>query len=959
MTDSITTPRHAPSVTPLPLAPGAKDTPRPSGGARASTVPKDFAALREPGGTVKGRESEWLQSLTRIRELLPIQNPLSAFLHNNMLMAWEIQPFWPAVFQAAGLYGARVPANTEYYRKQYAVGRITPEVLERAIVDAVQGTDQWLACSIEKQPWARWLRLLIERSDLSPAGQIWELAQSSRASAKLQTATSREEPWQIIERVCVPKQPLDELFSSEIHDWLCHSLESFLDQGVSYWKNPYQNTGFLAFLKAWAKSSWLFSSSWQVSLANRLVASGDDSRSEILGIWRKLGLSRDAWTCVCLNLLYTVKGWAGMLNKAETDRGLLIARHPHAMVEDLIFVLLLLADNQGLCLEDLARPWESCERITKTHSLACDDLWAGVAALDPGAAPPSTEDLRGLVSALNALDEPSCRIIWHNAFEQSLHATALQNLIRHTQGGVTDADTSHPQPIVMCCIDDREESLRRHVEATDPTVRTFGVLGNFGLDMRFKGKHDPRPTQQCPPVIAPRRVVYETDAFHAGVSAEPSRMERAGHALAGSRFFAARTLLHGFATSIGIGMLAAIPMALRVLAPRLAQRLASRVEQIRRPSRPGQIALHRHEHEAFGACGYDPEEQAAMVYSILSAIAPIASWPSVVLALGHESHSINNPFLKAYGCGACSGHSGAPNARIFAQMANDPQVRAILRSHGIDLPETTIVIGGVHDTTSDIIRYFHDAHALTERQSTDFSRVRMLLERALALNARERSVLLAGTTLDLKDARRHVARRAVDLAEPRPEYGHSRTFLAVFGRRQLTASMSLDRRSFLISYDQAADVNGDILRGLIHGAMPVVANITLDYLFSRLDNRAFGSGTKLPLNIAGHLGVVTGSRGDLRIGLSQQMVELHEPARSLVLIEAHQARIESAVFSHRRLTNLVSNGWLRMGAIDRQSGEISIWTSVGWRKPELVGVGECLLEWGQRGGEINDRHAVR
>jgi hypothetical protein len=235
----------------------------------------------------------------------------------------------------------------------------------------------------------------------------------------------------------------------------------------------------------------------------------------------------------------------------------------------------------------------------------------------------------------------------------------------------------------------------------------------------------------------------------------------------------------------------------------------------------------------------------------------------------------------------------------------------------------------------------------------------MLLERALALNAQERSVLLAGATLGLKDARRHVARRAVDLAETRPEYGHSRSFLAIFGRRQLTASMSLDRRAFLISYEQAADVSGDVLRDLIHGAMPVVANITLDYLFSRLDNRAFGSGTKLPLNIAGHLGVVTGSCGDLRIGLSQQMVEVHEPVRSLVLIEAHRDRIEAAVFSHRRLTNLVSNGWLRMGAIDRESGEISIWTTDGWRKPELVGVSESLLEWGLRGVAINDRHAVR
>jgi hypothetical protein len=46
---------------------------------------------------------------------LPQQNPLNFFLHNNLLAAFESEPFWPGVRQAAALYGGRPVKDITWY----------------------------------------------------------------------------------------------------------------------------------------------------------------------------------------------------------------------------------------------------------------------------------------------------------------------------------------------------------------------------------------------------------------------------------------------------------------------------------------------------------------------------------------------------------------------------------------------------------------------------------------------------------------------------------------------------------------------------------------------------------------------------------------------------------------------------------------------------------------------------
>jgi uncharacterized protein YbcC (UPF0753/DUF2309 family) len=64
------------------------------------------------------------------------------------------------------------------------------------------------------------------------------------------------------------------------------------------------------------------------------------------------------------------------------------------------------------------------------------------------------------------------------------------------------------------------------------------------------------------------------------------------------------------------------------------------------------------------------------------------------------------------------------------------------------------------------------------------------------------------------------------------------------------------------------------------------------------------------------------------------MVELHEPQRVLVLLEARAEHIVALVRGNRRLTRLVAGEWMRLGRIDPDSGAIELWTGArfeAWR----------------------------
>src|SRR5262249_59758234 len=118
-------------------------------------------------------------------------------------------------------------------------------------------------------------------------------------------------------------------------------------------------------------------------------------------------------------------------------------------------------------------------------------------------------------------------------------------------------------------------------------------------------------------------------------------------------------------------------------------------------------------------------------------------------------------------------------------------------------------------------------------------------------------------------------------------WGHGTNAVTIVGRRSRTRGLFLDRRAFLNSYDPTQDdADGTILTRILRAAVPVCAGISLEYYFSFVDNAGYGSGTKLPHNIASLVGVMDGAASDLRTGLPWQMGGIHEPMRPLFVVEA-------------------------------------------------------------------------
>jgi hypothetical protein len=319
--------------------------------------------------------------------------------------------------------------------------------------------------------------------------------------------------------------------------------------------------------------------------------------------------------------------------------------------------------------------------------------------------------------------------------------------------------------------------------------------------------------------------------------------------------------------------------------------------------------------------GFTLEEKVLYLHKYLTMIGQVDAFPEFVTIIGHGSISDNNPFESALDCGACGGNISLPNTRALCMIANAEDVREKIKAKGIEIPESTKFIPGLHITTTDVIKFF-DTDILSDDQLKKFSKIEEDFNKASKLSREERSLSLPGVHSD-KD----MMIKSMDWSEPRPEWGLAKNMGVFAGPRSSTKHLALNNRFFMHSYDWKIDNdNADILTRIFDGPLIVGEWINLEHYFSTVDNHVYGAGSKVYHNIVSKVGVFSGNYGDLKIGLPVQSVHLegeayHEPIRLLTFMEAPLEKVLKAV-ENSIAKPFIINEWIRPVIIDTEAKKV-------------------------------------
>ncbi|MEO9483939.1 MAG: DUF2309 domain-containing protein [Ekhidna sp.] len=589
------------------------------------------------------------------------------------------------------------------------------------------------------------------------------------------------------------------------------------------------------------------------------------------------------------SLLMKMNGWAGYASRIDWDAGL--KGKESNVLEEFLAILLAweMSLKELLPYNDLTLHW----RHAKSEAM-------------------------GMIATGLLNESLSRKLILQKAFDLANQRKIITSINNAEKGQTRD---KNPQVQAVFCIDVRSEVIRRNLEAALSDIETFGFAGFFGFPIKHKSMAYETGTDQCPVLLTTSHTIKEQLSDpKADSKAIKGRKLRAHLNKSLKAFKSGAISCFSFVSPLGIFFL-----------PKL---LTDSFGLTRPVSQPNQSGLSKRQNlDKVIELDYNPlvkeqtgiprDERVNMAAAALRGMSLTENFAPIVLLVGHGASTTNNPHATGLDCGACGGHSGEANAKVAAAIFNDSYVRKELTKQGIEIPNSTIFVAALHDTTTDAITTFN-----TDRLSSWHQKNLTKLNHAINI-AGEASRHERASRMNVhgKDINKQVISRSKDWSQVRPEWGLAGCSSFIVAPRERTENLNLGGKAFMHSYSWKNDKGFGVLELIMTAPMVVTSWINLQYYASTVDNKQFGSGNKTLHNVVGGLGVLEGFAGDLRVGLPLQSVHdgqqfQHEPQRLNVIIEAPVDEMSRILEKHDSIRNLVDNQWIFLYAMNKE-GKVS------------------------------------
>ncbi len=809
--------------------------------------------------------------------------PLDRFIAVNPYWGQLERPIATAAAQLAALSGSPMLMPRPWYRAQFQAGRVNREHLQAAIAAAGAG------CTVDEL-----------------------LASVDSAAAALQ-------PLPLATQVVDAQRDLSHAmdWSQYVTHHVSQCCAAYFDQGQAAW-GPDRSAGLYP---SWRRqSAHDFSAAMLMGYTGftaRLAGLPADPRALIAAATRALRIPQAAHEAYFTALLMSLNGWASWCAYQRWQQRLVQGDDEqivHLLAVRLAWEWLLHEGHPQAGVADrLESAWGNAERVMARAQAAQAHDWLWQQALE------------------RAYQQTLCRGLAAAPPVAPPVAPPITPPVTQPVTQPVTPPTAGTTPAVQAvfCIDVRSEVYRRALEAASPAVQTLGFAGFFAMFVEYQPLGSAMLRPQLPGLMAPGLCVTDVcDTPSLGEVLARRRRQRLSWRQQWQAFRAGAGSSFSFVESCGL------LYAPKLLKNRLGgERDRPSVEQTDLPA--GRLDQLRPRLPDQG--GPDLAARCQMAATALGAMGLTEGWARLILMAGHGSASTNNPHAAGLDCGACGGQTGEVNARMLTHLLNDPEVRAGLRERGMALPENTVFIAGLHNTTTDDMRLY-DTDLLPASHAADLAALKGWLadagrqaraERAAALGLAD----LAANAAALREA---ITARTSDWAQVRPEWGLADCAAFIVAPRSRSRHLNLAGRSFLHDYLWQRDPGFKVLELIMTAPMVVTNWINLQYHASVVDNLRYGSGNKVLHNVVGgRIGVFEGNGGDLRIGLPLQSVHdgenwRHTPLRLSVFIQAPQEPIDRIIAIHATVRQLIDNEWLHLFRLDDAGGSWRYLPCRGW-----------------------------